>query len=246
MKKILFIIILFPQVCFSQNRYGDIIDIMGKRSSNDTLWNNITNYYKLDCTPVDTVHGANDTLVNAPGYTTGIINQSININGINQYISIPNNSWDYMPISCSVWIKTPSTLGTFIIPLSNISSSSTAGWEFEIYTNILSLVNFKTSGYEQLQYTYSFSGNTWYNIGFSIATSGIATIYLNGTKVGSVAFTPVSYSGTETPKIGLIRYISTNYSGACYVDEIALFNVVKSDSWFTKIYNSGIGIQYPN
>ena len=55
-----------------------------------TLWNDLLAYYTADNTPNDALGNYNGTLVNGATYGTGIINQGVSLDGINDYVDMGN------------------------------------------------------------------------------------------------------------------------------------------------------------
>ena len=76
-------------------------------TSTNPLWNSLVAYYSGDNTANDSKGTANGTLVNGATYSTGKINNGFSLDGINDYVSIPNGTFNPTSGSyaISAWIS---------------------------------------------------------------------------------------------------------------------------------------------
>lgn len=211
-----------------------------------TLWNDLLAYYTADNTPNDALGNYNGILTNGATYGTGIINQGFSFDGVDDYVSLPNDT--FIPsgdFTISFWVKF-NTKGGWIMNFGDYSSGK--GILFYQNTNrILSIIS--NDGIDIIGNVVDnpfYTINTWYHIVLTHKTSTNHKYYVNGNLVQTLVSTKNPTYPSPCPNIlGAGGSLSANMNG--HLDEIALFNgVVLTDEQITELYNSGAGKQYPN
>jgi len=82
-----------------------LIFFMGFISTADA---DLVAFYSGNGNANDSVSGQNGTLVNGAGFGPGLFGQAFSFNGVNQYVSVPNNSnWSFgqNPFSINLFVK---------------------------------------------------------------------------------------------------------------------------------------------
>jgi len=211
------------------------------QASGNPLWNDLLAYYTADNTPNDSLGNYNGTLVNGATYGTGIINQGFSLDGVNDYVDLPNGT--FAPtgdFSISCWINVNTLSGWFL----NFGDySTTEGIVCYIISNKFTVV--VADGTAQVtQATSTASTATWYHFVFTSSSTNGTNLYLNNSLDKTLPLntkTP-TYGATEFARIGA-RANNSNYVNGV-IDEVALFNRELSASEVTELYNSGSGLQY--
>ena len=71
-------------------------------------------HFKFDGNATDSVGSHSGTAVNGPTYTSGIVGQCLRLDGVDDYVSIPNNpAWNQNDWTIALWVRTdtPGQLG---------------------------------------------------------------------------------------------------------------------------------------
>lgn len=189
-------------------------------------------------TAVDaTGHGWNGTLINDPTWVAGQSGNCISLNGVNQYVSLPNNVLGSLnDFTIAAWVKlnslnTWSRLFDFGTGTANYMflspAASAGGLRFAI----------GGGGSEQLiDYTNNLSIGVWHHVAVTM-TAGIGILYVDGLAVATnsaMTLTPALLGSTTQNWIGRSQYSADPYlngavddfricSGALSPNEIASF-----------------------
>lgn len=166
---------------------------------------------------------------------TGIIGGDGVFNGSSSVLENASLSVGSGNFSLSVWINPSSTNSSGIINQGN---------DDDQVSYVLSYVNeqvwFYGANNEQISPCGSTPIGNWSHVCLT-NNSGLFTIYVNGSSVGSTSLT-ADFSGAPF-KIGL------GYGGIAYfnggIDEIGVWSRALSGAEITELYNSGAGLTYP-
>ncbi|HEY9702043.1 MAG TPA: LamG domain-containing protein, partial [Allocoleopsis sp.] len=177
-------------------------------------------------------------------------NGSLNI-ALGNYVEI-TNSIDFRTIqitdglSFSLWIKMLSTTGQFgrIFEFSNsgqtnfiaiLRDNNSANIVFSINNT-----NYITSG-------TNFFNDTWYHIVWTISSSGIWNVYVNGIKLAvSVTYSiPSGNTFNNLKRIGRGADIYPADRGAGDIDDFRIYNIALTDSQARQVYDGEINRSYP-
>jgi len=214
------------------------------------LVNNTEAYYDYENNLLDITPNGNDGTGTSISYTTGIIGQSVDFNGVSSRVDFDNtlitslNGAD--SISYSFWIYPDTVSGIQFIHHVNNNQ-----FNIRLDNNILKLeTRSQVSDSTQTRTgTFSFSANNWYHIVviMDVANDNLKA-YVNGVlDINS----GVSYGastlnwGTGVIRLGQ-RTGDFYYNGL--VDELAIFNISLDAQDVTDLYNSGTPTssqQYP-
>ena len=212
-----------------------------------SIWNGLQAYYTADNTPNDALGTYNGTLVNGATYGTGIINQGFSFDGVNDYVDLPDNTFDYLSdFSISGWFNTNSLSGDkSIYNVQNGSAEAvrimTSGDKLT-FRIINSFVSYSVNSITTL------SINTWYHFVATFEQGVGKKLYINGVLDNSDSVTNVpSTASTLYKAIGAYKLPSTGHYFNGIIDEIAEFNgTLLTPTQVTELYNSGAGLQYPD
>jgi len=216
-------------------------------NSGNPLWNGLSAYYTADNTPNDAIGSNNGTLTNGATYGTGIINQGFSLDGANDYVDLPDNTFDYLSdFSISGWFYSNSLSGDKSIY--NVQNGSPEAVRIMTSGNKLVFRIINTSVSYSLNSITTLSTGTWYNFVATFEQGVGKKLYINGTLDNSHSFTNVpSTASTLYKAIGAYKLPATGHYFNGLIDEIAEFNgTLLNSTQVTELYNSGLGKQYPN
>ena len=250
-----------------------------------SLWNSIYSVYNADAVgssslktslfaayngesntndSVSTNHG---TLVNGTTFTDGKIGKAFTFDGVNDYVSLPDNSLNLTgDFTISVWVYP--TAGTPQSILSNIAYASGTvykGWQLDI-NNVSGAWPYKVTfatgqgpannAYTGWEYrTTSLTQNAWNHILIK-RVGGVNTYcWVNNISqsytlfgIGANITTNPTYHTTQYNTIGSSKQLSgavSNYlANGSKVDGVTVWNKALTDDERTQLYNSGKGAQY--
>ena len=226
-------------------------------AENSTLWEELYSVWNADNNALDSF-GTNDgTLMNGTTFTTGKIGQAFNFDGINDYVALPNSSFDFTgDFSISTWVKIPSVPSSVnqIFSNSNYDVATSYGYALAVNTN--KTIRFfvgASIGSSIVTSTTVLALDTWYHVTVtrdSVAKS--SSLYING--VFEVQATNINLTisyGTRAiqPTIGAYRgnnqgvlSVSNYFNGQ--VDALNIWNKKLTSTEIGELYNGGAGKQY--
>ena len=210
----------------------------------------------------------NGTLMNGCTFTDGKIGKAFTFDGVNDYVSLPNNSLNFTgDFSVSAWVYVPTTLngGSGIHIINNMSCdswfSNPFGWRFLVYGNTLQFGIYNhTNTYYAISVGYDFipvsnvSPGGWYHLAATRKASTGTKLFINGNMVGSNSNTVnPTYNLTVDdirPTIGNM-YMGVNGSkqnsyfapAGTKIDGLSVWSKELTLTEITELYNSGAGKQ---
>jgi len=213
--------------------------------NNNPLWNNLLAYYTADNTTNDAKGTNNATLVNGATYGTGKIGSGFQLDGINDYVSIPNGTFnptsgDYT-ISAWMSISTTSYLPV-IFGLGGFTNNSIVVY---LYGGLIRFLNSNSGIYQLIESPIPSSGSYHHILCVKDTTSNKYYLYVNGSLVAQATIS-INYvaSNLET-RIGSIGNGAGGFSPfAGIIDEVGLWNRALTAAEATELYNAGTGKQY--
>ena len=216
-----------------------------------TIWNNLTHYYSGDNTANDLKGTSNGTLINGTTYGSGKINNGFDLDGINDYISFPTNTFKPTgDFSISFWMLKKNNATPLYMAFTEIGQPYYGNGMFGYNYN--GGFAFEVNGGNDIV-TPFIPNDVWTHIVITHKASTNYKIYTNG-----VLATPVSgnYPNTKTTSVNP-NFSSNNigmtigaglgggYPACVKFDEIALFDDAElTQSQITELYNAGAGKQY--
>jgi hypothetical protein len=184
------------------------------------------------------------TLTNGATWTTGQVGNAVNMDGVNDYIALPNMDVSGSGITIAAWIRS-SSFNTNIDQrfISKASDTTEDGhyWmlgqtdsggsklRFRLKTGSVTTTLIASSGNLPL--------NTWYHAAATYNGSTMR-LYLNGAEIGSVSKTGTVATSASVPvSIGRSPEGSSYMHGA--IDEVRIYNRGLSASEITDVYQDG-------
>jgi len=241
----------------AENNDGSVSDTFTVTVTEDTgtgggsggdLETNTQLYYKLientGTIAGDSTPNGNDGTITGPTWTTGIIDNALNFDGVNDYIKFPDNSVENQEeITISAWINADSVSG-----MHTIATKWTENFLLRINSGDLEFFTFTTSQAGGKFDDFSSTGS-WNNI---VATYDGSTmrVYVNGVDTGTTfSQTGTLGSGGDDALIGARDVgsgIQDYFNGV--IDEVAIFDIALTQDDVDSLYNSGTPTtdqQYP-
>jgi hypothetical protein len=223
-------------------------------TNNNPLWNNLLAYYTADNTTNDAKGTNNATLVNGATYGTGKIGSGFQLDGINDYVSIPNGTFnptsgDY---TISAWMSpSANSFLPVIFGLGGFTTNSIVvylyGSTFQGFGTRIRFLNSNSTTYQLIESTLPSSGSLHHILCVKNTASNKYYLYVNGSLVAQATIS-INYvaSNLET-RIGSIGNGSVGYSPFVgIIDEVGLWNRALTAAEALDLYNAGAGKQYPN
>jgi fibronectin type 3 domain-containing protein len=185
-------------------------------------------------------NGNNGTITNATwsGAGNGKYANSLTFNGTSAYVSVPN--------SASLGLTTGMTLEAWVKPAAQSSYNTvifkerTGYYADALYANTDTnrpSANVYTTGDHELKGTAQLALNTWTHLAATYNGSTLL-LYVNGTQVGSVAFTGSIVSSTGPLKIGGNAIWGEWFNGQ--IDEVRVYNRALSAAEITADMNTAV------
>jgi hypothetical protein len=212
------------------------------------VWDGLFAYYTADDTTTDEIGGNDVTLVNGATYAAGIINNGFSFDGIDDSANIADNAFNFAgDFSISGWFNIDSVSGANALISNYTIDSGNYGWALLTLSSDLKMNMYGVITEAASRGGVSAGVNSFFAMTYNSTTEELKLTLNAGTTTVASVNNPI-YTTTHRPTIGALRYSPTGttwyFDGV--IDEVAIFNVLKTPSEITEIYNAGAGIQYPN
>ena len=219
-------------------------------STTNTLDTSLYALYKAEGNANDSVGTNHGTLLNGATFSTGKIGtKSFYFDGVNDYISLPNNSLNFTgDFSISVWVDVSgiSNWSHSFDVINNLSGNY--GWRlvingnayyFEIGNGTSITQLYFNGAYDSIAQIAPLIGSAMKNVVIT-RKAGVGTkMYINGVlKLSNTSTANPSYLATMSPKFGNGNVITK-------LDNIGFWNKELSDLEAIQLYNNNVGIDYP-
>ena len=187
--------------------------------------------------PASTLTGG----VPGPSFTAGKIGKAFNFDGINDYISLPNDGFKpsgEFSISTFINVSTIGAVRTILISCPNTSNG------FRLYVGSNGKIYFE---YNSSYFISSsvLSASTWYHI-VALYDGANYKIYINGNLENTKAGVAPNWGGAGTNELSIGKYSNSAYYFLGKIDALNLWDKELTSTEITELYNSGNGKQYPN
>jgi hypothetical protein len=189
-------------------------------------------------------NGQNATLVNGPTWVSGIIGNAVNLDGSNDYVSMPSGVVSSLTnFSIATWVRldsisnwsrvfdfgTGTTVNMFLTP----QNGSTGAVRFAITTS-------GNGSEQQITGSSALPTGTWTHV--AVTKSGnTGRLYVNGSQVGSnssMTLSPSSLGSTNQNWIGRSQYSADPYLDG-QVDDFRIYNRALSSSEVNALASGG-------
>ena len=201
---------------------------------------NPLSYPGTGTTVTDLTATQNGTLVNGTSYSSAD-GGSFVFDGINDYLSFPDNSFNFQAYTVEMWFKKSTTSTQILFNNFDYSAPNQYGIQLLFYSGRFNAVCFLGSGASQLEVypTNVPTNGTWYHIQMRKLSGGNLTIWLNGSLIGTLVTTSnVVYTSNCKTAIGAQRYASTtNFPYNGHVSMCRVYNVANSDAQMLTNFN---------
>lgn len=208
----------------------------------NSLLSGLISYWKLDGSANDARGINNGTATSVTYVSSEKIGQCASFNGSTSKISVPYSTSINSPstaVSCAMWLC-PANVSSAQVPLfKQVNSSSHGNYYFYIGSgNIYAGTNNATVTING----GSITANQWIHVCLVFTHNTKLDLYVDGTLAASSTSSP----GAITPAnydLFIGWHPSIPFSGKC--DEVGLWSRALTATEITKLYNSGVGKQYP-
>ncbi len=193
----------------------------------------------------DIISGNNGTLQNGTSFDTGFVDQAFNLDGIDDYVSVPHNSLlQPSQITVTAWINADPTQpdpSRYLVVDKSHGFTDATGWALqgESSGGRIAFVYGNGSSFPEVFSTTNVLDNSWH---FIVGTlDGITLkIYIDGSLEGSLPYTGTPAGNTRDVNIG------ASWGGGLFtrffdglIDEVTLYDRALSDAEILAIYNAG-------
>lgn len=213
-------------------------------------WSALTNYFTLDNVTTDSKGSDNGTLVNGATYGTGLINNGVFLDGVNDYFTTPYDSKGLTKLSISFWFKS-TTNGVIQFMYRERTSSSINFFRLQIYKSASNIIT--------VDFRPTATGSSASLAGSAITDTDFHHILVTLDTVGDVykLYVDGVLEDTDNTSLPTIENVTSfsqtrfgiNHDGAQpfdgTLDELGIFNDALTLEQAVKLFNSGNGIQYP-
>jgi len=204
--------------------------------------------------PNDSVSTNHGTLMNGCTFTSGKIGSAFTFDGVNDYVQLPNNIFNFTgDFTASAWVYVQTLPSSASGIVGNFDFGAFGGWGMYISgANLVGVISNSGGRYYLGSTTGVFTAGQWSHVVMVFKKNIGFYIYGNGVSRGqSLASTNpnfgVSPNSAVNSRIGLL-----NYSGDWWwmpngsrIDSVNVWNRALSQDEITQLYNSGTGAQYP-
>ncbi|KKU76274.1 MAG: hypothetical protein UY03_C0040G0002 [Parcubacteria group bacterium GW2011_GWA2_47_64] len=218
------------------------------QSASADITTDLVSHYKLDetsgTTATDSAGTNNGTLTNSPTWTTGKLNNALNFDGTNDYVTIGDIFYSDIFTVCA-WFKSDvmtGSTGKTIVAKRN-SSGITAGtneWSFSIDAGTLQFISWNSGGgvTHNIGYNTALTANTWYH-GCAVQSGNGNTgyVYLNGVVDASASQTSAMINSASLIQVGVrIAGSDTRYFDGI-IDDIRIYSRALTAADITQLYS---------
>jgi hypothetical protein len=212
-------------------------------------------WYTGDGTANDFIGTNNGTLQNGATFSSGMVAQAFSLNGVNQFVSLPNSVISYptsgastQPISVDAWFST--TTGGVILGQQGIATPPT------VPNGAVPAIYVGTDGflYAELFWKGAVSpissapirvNNGAFHLVAVTYDGSMEAVYLDGVLIGSAAFTQIGYAASYQYQIG--TGYTPNWPGGNggyfyfqgLIDEVEIFDRALAASEIQSIFTAG-------
>jgi hypothetical protein len=191
----------------------------------------------------DSAGDANGTLVNGPVWTTGVVDGALELDGSNDYVSVPGVSGsgpvDNITFACWIYPQITSSYRAIY----NHEVFGTGGVHFQITSS--STLQLAVVGTSYFYTVSTFSTNQWYHVAVvysNSSASNYARFYINGIPESSIAVgTGAQVDLTKTALIGACdmggSVIGRNFDGR--IDDLRIYDSVLSETQIQQMVGAG-------
>ena len=200
--------------------------------------------------PASTLTGG----VPGPSFTTGKIGKAFSFDGVNDYIELPNNTFNSLTgdFSISLWFfLANSTSGFKTVVSAYINTGGLDyGWELDIVAGVQPYFAIYGTTTVTLQRTSTFTSG-WNHFVVTRKGSTGTKMYHNGNLViNNTSTVNPRYNSTTYASIGALKYGTSSVAqytpNGNLIDALSVWNKELTEADITELYNSGNGKQYPN
>lgn len=203
-------------------------------------WTNCLHSWSFDNSPDDVISNADLTLIGSPSYGTGVINQSLVFDGVNDQANLPANI--FIPsgsFTINLWVKINSfnTAGIFDLDYADVGGF--------IATNGADKVRILLPVASAYCNTTTLSTGVWYMLSFTHLAGTNYKTYVNGV-LSETVNSALEYSWASPSQVfGNLPTVGSYFFNG-EMDIISFWHEEKDATFLLDHYDSATGHQYPN
>ena len=204
--------------------------------------------------PNDVVGTNHGTLMGGCTYTTGKIGNAFTFDGVNDYVALPDNIFNFTgDFSASAWVYLQTLPSTACGIVGNFNFGAFGGWGMYLSGgNLVGVISNSGGRYYLSNTTSVFTAGQWTNVVMVFKKNIGFYIYANGVLAGQ-SLASVNPNFGVSPNSSTKSYIGLlNYSGDWWwmpngsrIDGVNVWQRAITGDEITQLYNSGTGAQYP-
>jgi hypothetical protein len=158
-------------------------------------------------------------------------NKSLLLNGTTQFVACPGTTAFLTSCSWGAWIKCTTTGNEMTVLYHNASSHSR-----NLFINSTGKLCFRDQNNTTITSSTTVSDGTWRHVGYTLSSTNVVSLYVNGAFDGSGQFVSMTFSISNV-YIGQAGGAVARYSGL--IDDIVSFNVTLSAAQMLELYSNG-------
>lgn len=193
-------------------------------------------YWRFDGNANDaSTYGYNGTLLGGAGFSSGRVGQALNLDGIDDYVSVPHqDAFTQAPFTVVGWVQfdqLSSTRGAsqYLFRMRH-NDVPWHAWRIELEATTNKLMAQVINAGQQaftLSSSSAVTTGTWYHVALSVDANDQATFYVNGQPQGSVNTGSLFFANSDL-RIGTNNPTGNNLDGR--MDEVRLYRSALSQS----------------
>jgi len=239
------------QIAWDYNRGGPVghwkFDECQGTTANDSSGNRNSGTITIGASGEDTV-GTCSTASTAWGSgATGKFNSSLNFDGVDDFISVTNNSGlqPTTAVTVSAWVKMGAFFDSWII--SNQTAVYDANFGYELREDDpTNTFYFRVGNGSTNAVAVSASGlstGTWYHV-VGVYDGSTTYVYLNGKRTTGGSLTaPINYTGVAS-SMYIGQRSSNNFRVNGQIDDVRIFNYALTATQIKQLFNGGAAIKF--
>jgi hypothetical protein len=196
----------------------------------------LVSWWKAENNAYDSIGGNHGTLFNGTTFGSGDIGQAFSFDGVDDYISVPNNP-PPGSLAISAWIKSSDNSQNRLIIGENVGVQGT-GWQFFIQAGGGLVFGIYNGSWTFVTSSVALPVNQWVHVAVTFdTTNGAMQLYINGVPDATSQYTGGLWAANTNPlKIGSLGTPSGAAPFDGLIDEVKIYSRALSASEIANTY----------